>query len=54
LPRKRTGEKVGFVDFITPQVNKRVTEAITRMRESQVASGLAQCGYTDTDDLLAA
>jgi putative DNA methylase len=52
--RKRTGQKVGFVDFITPQVNKRVTEAITCMRESQVASGLAQCGYTDTDYLLAA
>lgn len=52
--RKRTGAKVGFVDFITPQVNKRVTEVITRMRESQVATGLARCGYTDTDYLLAA
>lgn len=52
--RKRTGAKIGFVDFITPQVNKRVTEAITRMRESQVDSRLAQCGYTDTDYLLAA
>lgn len=39
---------------ITPQVNKRVTEAITRMRESQVASGPAYCEYTDADDLLAA
>lgn len=26
----------------------------TRMRESQVESGLVQCGYTDTDYLLAA
>jgi adenine-specific DNA methylase len=52
--RKRTGDKIGFVDFITPQVNKRVTEVITRMRESQIAAGLARCGYTDTDYLLAA
>ena len=52
--RKRTGDKVGFVDFITPQVNKRVTEVITRMRESQIEAGLARCGYTDTDYLLAA
>ncbi|MCF7997114.1 MAG: hypothetical protein K9L88_20130, partial [Chromatiaceae bacterium] len=52
--RKRTGAKVGFVDFITPQINKRVTEVITRMRESQVATGHARCGYTDTDYLLAA
>lgn len=52
--RKRTGDKVGFVDFITPQVNKRVTEVITRMRASQIEAGLARCGYTDTDYLLAA
>lgn len=52
--RKRTSDKVGFVDFITPQVNKRVTEVITRMRESQIEAGLARCGYTDTDYLLAA
>ncbi|MGF1612711.1 MAG: hypothetical protein ACFCVA_02030 [Gammaproteobacteria bacterium] len=52
--RKRTGDKVGFVDFITPQVNKRVKEVITRMRESQIETGLARCGYTDTDYLLAA
>lgn len=51
---KRTGNKLGFVDFITPQVNRRVKEVITRMRESQIASGLTQCGYTDTDYLLAA
>jgi len=52
--RKRTGNKVGFVDFITPQVNKRVKDVITRMRESQIETGLARCGYTDTDYLLAA
>jgi hypothetical protein len=52
--RKRTGDKMGFVDFITPQVNKRVKEVITRMRQSQVEGGLTRCGYTDTDYLLAA
>lgn len=52
--RKRTGNQMGFVDFITPQVNKRVKDVITRMRESQIDSGLAQCGYTDTDYLLGA
>jgi adenine-specific DNA methylase len=52
--RKRTGSKMGFVDFITPQVNKRVQEVITRMRQSQIEGGMARCGYTDTDYLLAA
>lgn len=52
--RKRTGDKVGFVDFITPAVNKRVRDVITRMRESQIETNLARCGYTDTDYLLAA
>lgn len=52
--RKRAGNKVGYVDFITPQVNNRVREVITRMRESQIASDLARCGYTDTDYLLTA
>jgi putative DNA methylase len=52
--RKRTNTKMGFVDFITPQVNNRVREVITRMRESQIESDLARCGYTDTDYLLAA
>jgi putative DNA methylase len=52
--RKRTSAKTGFVDFITPQVNKRVREVITRMRESQIQGDLARCGYTDTDYLLAA
>lgn len=52
--RKRASTKMGFVDFITPQVNKRVKEVITRMRESQIESDLTSCGYTDTDYLLAA
>jgi len=52
--RKRTSDTVGFTDFITPQVNRRVKEVITRMRESQIEGGLARCGYTDTDYLLAA
>lgn len=52
--RKRTSTKVGFTDFITPQVNKRTREVITRMRESQIEGDLARCGYTDTDYLLAA
>jgi hypothetical protein len=52
--RKRAGGKVGFIDFITPQVNERVREVITRMRESQVEGTMARCGYTDTDYLLAA
>lgn len=52
--RKRSGTMVGYVDFITPEVNKRVKEVITRMRESQIEGDLARCGYTDTDYLLAA
>jgi len=52
--RKRTGNKMGYVDFITPRVNKRVKDVITRMRQSQVEGGLSRCGYTDTDYLLAA
>ena len=52
--RKRTGDAVGFIDFITPMVRKRVKETIVRMRESQIEGGLADCGYTDTDYLLAA
>ncbi len=52
--RKRTGHDTGFTEFITPLVNKRVKDVITRMRESQIEGGLARCGYTDTDYLLAA
>ena len=52
--RKRTGDKVGFKDYITPQMKRRVKEVLTYMRESQVESGISRCGYTDTDYLLAA
>ena len=52
--RKRAGNKIGFIEFITPQVNSRVREVITRMRESQIEGWHARCGYTDTDYLLAA
>ena len=52
--RKRTGNKTGFIDFITPQVNKRVREVITFMRQSQIKGDFSRCGYTDTDYLLAA
>ncbi len=51
---KRTDDKTGFTDFITPQVNKRVKEVISWMRESQIEGRMARCGYTDTDYLLAA
>jgi len=52
--RKRTGSRVGFMDFITPQVNQRVRDVIRHMRDSQIAGSLVSCGYTDTDYLLAA
>ena len=54
--RKRPKDaEMGFVDFITPIVTARVKEVIGNMRESQVeAGGFLQCGYTDTDYLLAA
>ena len=53
--KKRQGNEVGFLDFITPQLNTRVREVITNMRDSEVAAGGKQtCGYTDTDYLLAA
>jgi len=52
--RKRAGNKMGFVDFITPQVNRRVQEVISQMRQSQIDGALVHCGYTDTDYLLAA
>ncbi len=45
---------MGFAEMIIPQINARVKEAITHMRESQVQAGNLSCGYTDTDYLLAA
>jgi adenine-specific DNA methylase len=45
---------MGFAEMIIPQINNRVKDAITHMRESQVQAGNLSCGYTDTDYLLAA
>lgn len=45
---------MGFVDLVIPQINSRVKDVITHMRDSQVQAGNLSCGYTDTDYLLAA
>lgn len=53
--RKRPKDApMGFVDLVIPQINARVTQVISHMRDSQTQSGNATCGYTDTDYLLAA
>ena len=52
--RKRISNEIGFIDFITPKVNRQVQKTITLMRDSQIEGELAECGYTDTDYLLAA
>jgi hypothetical protein len=53
--RKRPKDApMGFVDLVIPQINNRVREVITHMRDSQVQAGNLSCGYTDTDYLLAA
>jgi hypothetical protein len=51
--RPRTAP-TGFAEMIIPQINSRVKEVITHMRDSQVQAGSLSCGYTDTDYLLAA
>ena len=45
---------MGFAEMIIPQINSRVKEVITHMRDSQVQAENLSCGYTDTDYLLAA
>jgi putative DNA methylase len=45
---------MGFVDLVIPQIKTRVEEVIRHMRDSQIQSGGLNCGYTDTDYLLAA
>jgi hypothetical protein len=45
---------MGFAEMVIPQINSRVKDVITHMRESQVQAGNLSCGYTDTDYLLAA
>ena len=53
--RKRPSDApMGFVDLVIPQIKTRVEEVIRHMRDSQVQSGGLNCGYTDTDYLLAA
>jgi putative DNA methylase len=52
--RKRKENKIGYTDFITPQLKRRVREVIDNMRQSQIQGDLAKCGYTDTDYILAA
>jgi hypothetical protein len=53
--RKRSSDApMGFVDLVIPQIKTRVEEVIRHMRDSQVQSGGLNCGYTDTDYLLAA
>ncbi len=51
--RRRTGNRLGLAEQITPLINQRVTQVITQMQNSQIESHLARCGYTDTDYLLA-
>jgi len=53
--RKRPADApMGFVDLVIPQIKTRVEEVIRHMRDSQIQSGGLNCGYTDTDYLLAA
>lgn len=53
--RKRPEDApMGFVDLVIPQIKTRVEEVIRHMRDSQIQSGGLNCGYTDTDYLLAA
>jgi hypothetical protein len=54
LRKRPKNAPMGFAEMIIPQINNRVKDAITHMRESQVQAGNLSCGYTDTDYLLAA
>jgi putative DNA methylase len=54
LRKRPANAPVGFVDLVIPQINSRVKEVITHMRDSQIQAGVHSCGYTDTDYLLAA
>jgi len=36
LQKKRQGNKMGFLDFFTPQINRRTKEVISRMRKNQI------------------
>ena len=52
--KKRQSDRTGYKDFITPMLKRRVREVVDNMRKSQDIGGSVQCGYTDTDYLLAA
>ena len=54
LRKRPKSAPMGFAEMVIPQINSRVKEVITHMRESQVQAGNLSCGYTDTDYLLAA
>jgi putative DNA methylase len=54
LRKRPKSAPMGFAEMIIPQINNRVKEVITHMRETQVQARNLSCGYTDTDYLLAA
>jgi hypothetical protein len=54
LRKRESNAPMGFVDLVIPQIKVRVEEVIRHMRDSQIQSGGLNCGYTDTDYLLAA
>lgn len=54
LRKRPASAPVGFAELVIPQINSRVKEVITHMRDSQIQAGVHSCGYTDTDYLLAA
>jgi putative DNA methylase len=54
LRKRPSMAPMGFVDLVIPQIKTRVEEVIRHMRDSQIQSGGLNCGYTDTDYLLAA
>jgi hypothetical protein len=54
LRKRPKNAPMGFVHLVIPQINSRVKEVITHMRDSQIQAGMLSCGYTDTDYLLVA
>jgi putative DNA methylase len=54
VSRKRTTDRVGFMDQIKRQVKKAAVEVIERMEVERQATGPYTCGYGETDVLLAA
>jgi len=54
LRKRPAAAPMGFVDLVHPQIKQRVQEVISHMRDSQLSEASVDCGYTDTDYLLAA